>query len=58
MDSLEQVELYECQSVTDAGLPFLARLPRLKEVHLDGLPNVTLTGTSVFPARVRVKHSN
>ena len=58
MDSLEQVEFYECQGVTDAGLPFLARLPNLREVHLDGLPNVTLAGTSVFPARVRVRHSN
>jgi hypothetical protein len=58
MDSLEQVEFYECLNVTDAGLPFLARLPNLREVHLDGLPKVTLQGTSVFPARVRVKHSN
>jgi hypothetical protein len=57
MDSLEQVELYECQGVTDAGLPFLARLPNLKEVSLDGLPNVTYEGTRVFPERVRVRHS-
>jgi hypothetical protein len=58
IDSLEQVEFYECQGVTDAGLPFLARLPNLKEVHLDGLPNVTLAGTRIFDARVRVRHSN
>jgi len=58
MDSLEQVEFYECLGVTDAGLPFLARLPNLREVHLDGLPNVTLEGTRVFPGQVRVKHSN
>jgi hypothetical protein len=58
MDSLEQVEFHECQGVTDAGLPFLARLPNLREVHLDGLPGVTLEGTKVFPARVRVRHSN
>ena len=38
MRSLEQVELYECKGVTDAGLPFLARLPNLREVHLDALP--------------------
>jgi hypothetical protein len=36
---------------------FLAGLPRLREVHLDGLPGVTLEGTRVFPARVRVKYS-
>jgi hypothetical protein len=58
IDSLEQVEFYECQGVTDAGLPFLARLPNLREVHLDGLPNVTLKATSVFPARIRVRHTN
>jgi hypothetical protein len=55
--SLEQVELYECNGVTDAGLVFLASLPRLREVHLDGLPGVTLDGGRVFPARVRVKYS-
>jgi ankyrin repeat protein len=55
--SLEQVNLYECKGVTDAGLVFLATLPRLREVHLDGLPGVTLEGTKVFPDRVRVKYS-
>jgi hypothetical protein len=57
MSSLEQVDLYECQGVTDAGLVFLAQLPRLREVNLDGLPGVTLDGTRVFPARVRVKYT-
>jgi len=57
MQSLEQVEFYECNGVTDAGLPFLAALPRLREVHLDSLPGVTLAGTRVFPGRVRVKYS-
>ena len=57
MESLEQAEFYECKSVTDAGLPFLAKLPRLREVHLDGLPHVTLEGTKVFPPHVRVSYS-
>jgi hypothetical protein len=57
MTSLEQVELYECNGVTDAGLVFLAGLPRLYEIHLDGLPGVTLEGTRIFPARVSVKYS-
>lgn len=57
MDSLEQVDLYECLKVTDAGLPFLARLPRLREVHLDSLPGVTLEGTKVFPPGVHVYYS-
>jgi hypothetical protein len=57
MASLEQIELYETNGVTDAGLVYLAGLPRLREVHLDGLPGVTLDGTRVLPAHVRVKYS-
>jgi hypothetical protein len=57
MESLEQIELYECLKVTDAGLPFLARLPRLREAHFDGLPGVTLEGTKVFRASVHVAYS-
>jgi hypothetical protein len=57
MRSLEQVDLYECKGVTDAGLPFLASLPHLREVHLDGLPGIRLEGTKVFPANVRVDYS-
>lgn len=57
MQTLEQVDLYECQHVTDAGLVPLAQLPRLREVHLDGLPGVTLAGTRVFPGRVYVAYT-
>ncbi len=57
MSSLEQVEFYECNGITDAGLPHLVSLPRLREIHLTGLPGVTLAGTGVFPGHVRVKYS-
>jgi hypothetical protein len=57
MDTLEQVDLYECNGVTDRGLAFLAKLPRLREVHLDSLPGVTPRGARVFPKRVRVSYS-
>jgi hypothetical protein len=57
VSSLEQIDLYECNGVTDAGLPFLTGLPRLSEVHLDGLPGVTLDGTRIFPPSVRVYYS-
>ena len=56
MTSLEQVEFYECNGVTDAGLVFLAALPNLREVEVAGLPGVTLEGTRIFPQRVRVKY--
>jgi hypothetical protein len=55
--TLEQVEFYEVNGITDAGLPHLASLPRLREVALDSSPGVTLDGTRVFPAHVRVRYS-
>ena len=57
MASLEYIEFYECNGITDAGLVFVARLPRLREVALGGLAGVTFEGTRVFPAHVRVKYS-
>lgn len=57
MPTLEQIDLYECKRVTDAGVAALALLPRLREVHFDGLPGVTLYGTRVFPAQVRVGYT-
>jgi hypothetical protein len=57
MESLEEVELYECLKVTDAGLPFLARLPKLREVRFDNLPAVTLQGTNIFRPGVHVHYS-
>jgi hypothetical protein len=49
--------LWSCAGVTDAGLKVLARLPRLREVDLQGLPNVTLEGTAMFPAHACVDDS-
>jgi hypothetical protein len=57
MSSLEDVEFYECDGVTDAGLPFLAALPNLRQIGLSHLPHVTFEGTEVFPSRVRVRYS-
>ena len=57
MESLEQVEFYECLKITDAGVLFLARLPGLREVHFDGLPGVTLEGTTVFRPDVQVHYA-
>ena len=56
MESLESIELYETKGVSDLGLMNLVGLPRLREVHLSGLPKVTFAGTRVFPARVRVEY--
>jgi hypothetical protein len=57
MPSLEQIEFYECSGITDAGVAALAALPNLREVAVEGSPGVTLQGTRVFPATVRVRYS-
>ncbi|HKD05548.1 MAG TPA: hypothetical protein VKB79_06570 [Bryobacteraceae bacterium] len=57
IESLEQIELYECLKVTDTGLPHLALLPALREVHLNHLPGVTFEGTKIFGAGVSVHYS-
>jgi hypothetical protein len=56
MTTLESVELYETKGITDAGLVYLADLPRLREIQLSGLPQVTFAATGVFPAHVLVRH--
>jgi hypothetical protein len=56
-NTLEQIEFYECTHISDAGLPALAKLPRLREVSVAGSPGVTHTGMQVFPARVRARYS-
>jgi len=53
--TLERIELYETKGVTGAGLAHLAGLPRLREIQLSGLPNVTFASTAVFPDHVRVE---
>jgi hypothetical protein len=55
--TLESTELYETKGVTSVGLAYLAGLPRLREVHLSGLPDVSFEATRIFPAHVRVEYN-
>ena len=57
MESLESIEFYEALSITDEGLPYLAALPRLRELQISGSPKVSFAGTGVFPAHVRVQYN-
>src|SRR5262249_31684779 len=57
MLTLESIELYETKNITDRGLAHLATLPRLREVHLSGLPNITMAGTRVFGGNVLVDYN-
>jgi hypothetical protein len=56
MTSLERLTFWETAEVTDAGVRLLARLPRLREVSLDGLPRVTPDALTAFPPSVRVSY--
>jgi len=56
MLSLEKLTFWQCHGITDAGLAALARLPRLSDINLEGLPNVTREAIAAFPANVRVNY--
>jgi hypothetical protein len=55
ISSLERVEFSACAGLTNAGIAALARLPRLREVRLQGMANVTSDIVASFPAHVRVE---
>ena len=57
MTPLERLEFWQCAGITDVGVAALALLPRLREITLSGLAQVTREGAAVFPAGVRVNFS-
>ena len=57
MGSLERLEFWACDGITDLGVTHLTRLPRLREISLDGLRGVTREAAGSFPARVKVNYS-
>jgi hypothetical protein len=54
MKSLETIELWEIGAITDHGIAALASLPNLRELKVEGSPNVTQSGLRQMPERVRV----
>ncbi len=57
MVSLEHIEFWQCAGLTDAGMQHLRGLPRLRQLSLDGLPNVTRQAIESFPSHERIKYS-
>jgi hypothetical protein len=55
MHSLERLEFWGCQHITDIGIAQLADLPHLQEMTIEALPQVSRNVLSHFPANVRVK---
>jgi hypothetical protein len=57
MDSLEDVTFDSCAGLSNAGIAALARLPRLRELRVESMPEVTAEVAAVFPATVRVRYA-
>ena len=57
MASLEKLEFWNCPGITNAGVFFLAALPSLREVSLDGCRQITPEALAVFPSDVRTRLS-
>ncbi len=54
ISSLENIGLTQLHGVTNTGIAALTRLPRLRELDLGGLRNVTPDVIALFPEHVRV----
>ncbi|HEY6330075.1 MAG TPA: hypothetical protein VI756_12120, partial [Blastocatellia bacterium] len=57
IQSLERIQLWGCDGVTDAGVAKLAGLSRLTGLVLDNLPGVTRRAATAFAPHVRVTYS-
>ena len=58
MASLEKLEFWQCEGLTNTGIAQLASLPQLREISLDGLPGVTAEAVKLFPNNVRVQYAS
>ena len=57
MRSLERVELSSCAGLTNAGIVKLARLPKLRELNVSGIPRVTADVAAAFSRNVSVQYA-
>lgn len=57
METLESVTFSACARLTNAGVATLARLPRLIEVDLGGMPGVTPAVIGAFAPGVEVRYN-
>jgi hypothetical protein len=57
LTGLRRLTFWETAGVTNAGVALLARLPRLQELTLEGLPQVTADVVSAFPPHVHVSYA-
>ncbi len=55
--SLEEIAFDSCAGLTNAGITALARLPRLRELRVSGMPRVTGDVVTAFGPDVHVEYS-
>ena len=56
MKTLEEVTFDSCAGLTDAGVARLARLPRLRQLRLSGMRDVTRASLGAFHERVGIRY--
>ena len=54
METFENLEFWQCMSITDAGVAHLAALPQLKRIAIHNSPHVSRRVTKLFRDSVRV----
>ena len=54
IESLEKMTFWNCAGLTNALAKALARMPRLRELNLESMANVTRDGVAAIPPTVRV----
>ena len=57
METLEEITFDSCAGLSNAGIVALARLPRLRELRVGSMPNVTRDLTSAFRPEVYVRYA-
>jgi hypothetical protein len=58
MASIENLEFWQCMSLTDAGVAHLARLPNLRKLEVHSSPNVSREIRELFGDTVLVRYSS
>lgn len=53
MPALEDVEFDSCARLTNVGIAMLARLPRLRDLRVGGMPKVTRAVAAAFAPHVK-----
>ena len=57
LTEIQRLTFWETAGITNAGVALLTRLPRLRELSLEGLPQVTADVVSAFPPHVQVSYA-